>query len=278
MSRLRPAWVAAEAQEQGPGSGSGTQGSFQSAGVVAPTEGRASALGPGCLRSPGEGALSQPGARSALRIASMATVWAQAPRECSTDGAQGQWVRRAPALQPQTGTLRSADVMAWAGLGLGPSRETGLVSVTILCPSCGERPARGCTQAGEQTLTTESLGKGRKGPGVGRTRPPERAGDARTCGAESRFHRRPRPDSWAPPGGRGEKKPAETADTVTLCKHLEGSVDPAQLLFTAFGENGSYVLCLQFGRRGDTAAALLRAASFLPIMKGGKTEATRDSL
>lgn len=150
--------------------------------------------------------------------------------------------------------------MASVGVGRRPSRKTGLVSLTILCPSCGEKPARGCRQAGEQTLTTGSLGKGRNGAGV-------RAGCGRRdmlgtprLAAQSRLHGRPRPDSWAPPGGRGERKPAETADTAALCKYLEGSRDPAQLLFTAFGENGSYVFCLQLGRWGDAAAALLGAA------------------
>lgn len=35
----------------------------------------------------------------------------------------------------------------------------------------------------------------------------------------------------------------------------KGHADPAQLLFTASGENDSYVLCVQLGLRGPTAAA-----------------------
>ena len=63
---------------------------------------------------------------------------------------------------------------------------------------------------------------------------------------------------------------------VTLCKHLESSADPAQLLFTALGENGSYVLFAAQSPGRGFCGLVCGAASFLPISQGGKTEATRN--
>lgn len=167
--------------------------------------------------------------------------------------------------------------MALAGVGCGPSRETGLVSVTILCPSCEERPSRGCTQAGEQTLTTESLGKGRKGPGCGQDVA------AGTCWGRPNLRRRvsvPRETQarqLGSPGRKGREKTSGNCRHGHFVQTLGRLHRSGSAVVYSFG--GKWLLCsLQLGHWGDTAAALLGAASFLPIMRGRKTEATRDLL
>lgn len=72
----------------------------------------------------------------------------------------------------------------------------------------------------------------------------------------------PRPDSWVPRRGKDKKKKKKTQNSCGNCGHgdfcvhtWKASANPAQLLFTALGENGSYVLCSQLSHRGETTAA-----------------------
>lgn len=91
-------------------------------------------------------------------------------------------------------------------------------------------------------------------------RPGERASLPKRAGGLLPIPREdPGPDSWAPQGG-GERNPEAAAEAgdmePSLCRHLEHSADPAQLLFTApagVGWGGLYVLCSQLGRRAQAA-------------------------
>lgn len=107
-------------------------------------------------------------------------------------------------------------------------------------------------------------------------RPGERASLPKRAGGLLPIPREdPGPDSWAPQGG-GERNPEAAAEAgdmePSLCRHLERSADPAQLLFTApAGVGWGGALCSLFAARPQGTSSLAGGlASSLPPHRARK--------